>query len=135
MQGHERKQHGDQVLLTKSVLSLILQVMEACCGNSSCAGFSYNQKERSGCYKRNSDCGFVASKDYSGFYKCAGGVGSSARSLSFSFCFDGAGTFALSLLLGTAVFIYFHLCLSVVFVSRRASVPSPLSLVIQPPSL
>jgi hypothetical protein len=48
---------------------LTSQVLDTCCGDTGCAGFSYSQDGTSGCYKRNADCGFVSDSAYDGFYK------------------------------------------------------------------
>jgi len=40
-----------------------------CCGNPSCAGFSYAPDGESGCYKTNTACGFTNATGYMGFDK------------------------------------------------------------------
>ena len=40
-----------------------------CCADETCAGFSYKEDDKSGCYKRNTNCGFVADSAYTGFFK------------------------------------------------------------------
>jgi len=40
-----------------------------CCNNPECAGFSYLKSDRSGCYKRDTGCGFVTNSAYVGYYK------------------------------------------------------------------
>jgi len=40
-----------------------------CCNNTACAGFSYLPSDGSGCYKKNTDCGFVTNSAYTGYYK------------------------------------------------------------------
>jgi hypothetical protein len=42
---------------------------DACCANAQCAGFSYLDKDGSGCYKTNTDCGIVKMDGYQGFAK------------------------------------------------------------------
>jgi len=40
-----------------------------CCNESTCAGFSYDPASLSGCYKLNTDCGFVSNNNYDGYFK------------------------------------------------------------------
>jgi len=42
-----------------------------CCNDVDCAGFSYDPSpsQMSGCYKTNTDCGFVSNPNYVGYYK------------------------------------------------------------------
>jgi len=47
----------------------VTAAQDNCCNNSECAGFSYNPTDRSGCYKKNTDCGFVTNAAYTGYYK------------------------------------------------------------------
>eukprot|EP00054_Salpingoeca_dolichothecata_P008738 m.49531 g.49531 ORF g.49531 m.49531 type:complete len:513 (+) comp17928_c0_seq1:21-1559(+) len=45
------------------------EAQEFCCNNSACAGFSYNRKAHTGCYKLNADCGRMNLSGYDGYYK------------------------------------------------------------------
>jgi len=46
----------------------LAQAQNTCCNDVECAGFSW-KSDGSGCYKRNTDCGFVNNTAYSGYYK------------------------------------------------------------------
>jgi len=45
------------------------QAQDACCRNTKCAGFSFNQKAGSGYYKGNQDCGKTTNTAYVGYTK------------------------------------------------------------------
>merc|ERR1711990_691392 len=42
---------------------------EFCCNDPVCAGFSYDPAAKSGCYKKNINCGLVSNPAYNGYNK------------------------------------------------------------------
>ena len=48
---------------------LLDDAQSTCCSDAECAGFSYDADTKSGCYKRNSDCGMTVDVKYNGYFK------------------------------------------------------------------